>query len=364
MTEAAQGGTARLDAFFKTPDGSLTDAVTNPLVSIRDRTGTVVVTDAVPTHIGLGHWEYVYAVAADALLGEWQAEWSGVVDGATLESNDPFEVVPAGSITFVPAKGLTCTPWATSADALAPCNTYAADESELDLAMVIATDVLFELTRRKFTGVCSDVIRPVAQYRKLDQRPPAWWPVVGGLPRSRWGWCSCNRTPEYGCASVPQIRLPRGPVVPGSVEVKINGAAFTDFAVIDRRKLIRTDGDGWPCCQDLRLPDTEDRTWSVTWDYGVDPPPGGARSAAVLGCELYAAFHPESGCPCNLPKRVTTISRQGVTMAILDPLTLFKDGLTGLPSVDLWVASVLLGDKRRRPAMMVPGRLRSGARRS
>ena len=53
---------------------------------------------------------------------------------------------------------------------------------------------------------------------------------------------------------------------------------------------------------------------------------------------------------------MTSITRQGISLAVLDPLTLFVDGLTGLPEVDLWVQSVRLGRARRSASLMVPGR--------
>jgi hypothetical protein len=179
--------------------------------------------------------------------------------------------------------------------------------------------------------------------------------------RSGYGWCSCNRTEgQYGCASIPEIRLPGYPVDPESVEVTIDGDAFTDFEILDRRRLVRTDGDGWPCCQDLTLADTETGTWKVRYGYGVIPPPGGRRAAAMLGCELYRAFHPEAG-ECSLPSRITNITRQGVSMAILDPLTLFADGRVGLPFVDMWLASQKAGE-HQRVSMIVPGRTPKVAR--
>ena len=121
---------------------------------------------------------------------------------------------------------------------------------------------------------------------------------------------------------------------------------------------------GWPCCTRLDLADTEEDTWSITYTYGQNPPIGGIRAAAVLACELTLAFQPETVNQCRLPKRVTSITRQGVSMAILDPLTLFADGLTGLSEVDLWVSSVAVGAKRRRASVIVPGQPAHGIRRT
>ena len=49
-------------------------------------------------------------------------------------------------------------------------------------------------------------------------------------------------------------------------------------------------------------------------------------------------------------------------MAVLDPLTLFQEGRTGLPEVDLWLASVVKGRQQRRGTMIPMGK-RRGQRR-
>lgn len=236
-----------------------------------------------------------------------------------------------------------CSPWATSADALAPCSS-GVDTRELDLAMGIASDVLYEFTNRKYRGVCVDEVWPNAQWRGVDGAP-RWWAVAGGLPYRRWGYCSCDRSAEYGCSSVPQIRLPGYPVDPASIVVTLDGEVFTDWELRDGRKLVRTDGSGWPCCQKLPLV-AGVGNWSVRYNYGAAPPAAGARYAAILGCELYNAWYPSQDRPCRLPKRITNISRQGVTIgAIVDPLDLFEKGKTGIPMIDMWIASDRFGDR-------------------
>lgn len=58
------------------------------------------------------------------------------------------------------------------------------------------------------------------------------------------------------------------------------------------------------------------------------------------------------GGKCRLPRRVQTVSRQGVTYQMVDPTDIYRDGLTGLPEVDIWIASVnpnrLMGAPRVR----------------
>lgn len=249
----------------------------------------------------------------------------------------------------------TCTPWADSGDAIAPCNDYTVDPAELDMAMSVASNVLYNFTNRKYRGICTDFIRPTARWRTYDG-PPAWWPIVGGnLRPARYGYCSCNRSPDFGCARMPMIRLPGYPVIRSSIVVTIDGVLFTGWELEAKRRLVRTDGEGWRCCQNRHVADGEVGTWSIEYSYGVNPPADLKRAAVILGCQLYNAWHPGEGRTCQLPQRVTTISRQGVTLAILDPLKLFDEGKTGIPSVDMIVAADRKGDTTKT-TLIIPGR--------
>lgn len=352
-----QGSTPIFDGEFQQSDGTPIDAP-DAKVSIVDATGTTVVNLATPTHVSTGHYQYAYIVAADAPTGAWEIRWFGTVDGDALTVSEGFTVVRVGALA-VPASGSSvCQAWATSEDATGPCADL--DPDVLDEAMLVASDVLWNLTGRKWGGVCTETIRPQAQWRKYDG-PARWWPAVASGSAAPWGWCSCHRGRETGCAGVPEIRLPGAPVVADSIVVKIDGAEFFDFRLDDHRFLVRTDGQGWPCCQNLLELDTEEHTWSVTYDFGARPPIGGRRSAASLGCEL-ALLRSDDPSRCRIPKNATSITRQGVGLKLKDVDSLFKDGVTGLPEVDLWVSSERQGVKRQRMTVMIPGRWRSSRR--
>lgn len=317
--------------------------------------------DSATIHIVPDDWEFALAADLDFV---WDLQWlsGGDPDTAqTIASGDGLiHVDVAGNPVLQPGAlgapgGVTCTPWATAEDVLPPLQEEA-DQFELALACQMASDILYDLTKHRWKGVCVDDIRPLA--KRAATYASGWWPTWGGVGY-RYGWCSCNRTTEYGCASVPQIVLPGYPVVADSVEVTIDGDPFTDFRVVDRRKLVRTDGDGWPCCQDLTLDPGDDGTWSVRYSWGIAPPPAGRRSAALLAANLYRAMHPEEGGACELPDHVSSLVRQGVTIS-MDP-SVFSDGHTGIRVVDMWIDSVLAGDKARC-ALIVPGMTRSAAR--
>jgi len=56
-----------------------------------------------------------------------------------------------------------------------------------------------------------------------------------------------------------------------------------------------------------------------------------AQATSSLACEYAKAC---VGAPCRLPSRVTSISRQGVTISMVDINDILKNGLTGLWELD------------------------------
>lgn len=84
----------------------------------------------------------------------------------------------------------------------------------------------------------------------------------------------------------------------------------------------------------------------VTYTYGVAVPVAGRRAARKLASELVAGWE---GKDCDLPDRVTNVSRQGISFTVIDPQDFLDDGRTGLYEVDLFLRAVN-PDKARKPA--------------
>lgn len=237
----------------------------------------------------------------------------------------------------------TAQPWCDEADVVMVAGAEAVaalPAGLLDRTIQYASGVLYDFTRRRWPGATTETVRPCGM-------GPAQWAgcqlVAFGAP------CSCGRPHGW------ELRLSGHPVV-AIEQVKVDGEVLaTDaYQVRDWEWLARLDGFVWPCCQNLRLPDTELGTMSVRYQWGVLPPDAGVLACAALAYHLALALSPDPDGACKLPERVQTITRQGVSMAIIDPLTLFADGLTGLAEVDLWVASVNRGNERRNGAVIVP----------
>lgn len=240
--------------------------------------------------------------------------------------------------------GAVCTQWATADDVCSPCGPGDDIDGEaLDRWLEVASSILYGLTGSRWPGLCEDTIWP-------EGITCAEWL---GLRWSGSGWARSRRR---------ELRLPASPVT-AIVAVTIDGVVLDParYQVDDDRYLVylpesSTGRQNWPTRNDPRVADGEAGTWSVQYEWDGTPPPGGREAAASLGCQLAMSCVPRLADACRLPERVTAITRQGVTMAILDPLTLFQDGLTGLPEVDVWVASVRLAGARRPATLMVPGK--------
>jgi hypothetical protein len=89
-----------------------------------------------------------------------------------------------------------------------------------------------------------------------------------------------------------------------------------------------------------------ENTWSVTYQQGKPVPVGGQIAAGLLACELAKAACGDKSC--GLPQRVQSITRQGVTVAVLDAFDDIDTGHTGIWLIDSWVASVTKRPRRWR----------------
>ena len=69
---------------------------------------------------------------------------------------------------------------------------------------------------------------------------------------------------------------------------------------------------------------------------------------------MYLATNAATVGECRLPRRVTQITRQGVTAMVLDPMSFLNEGKTGLYLCDAFLAAVNPGKLRRRATLASP----------
>lgn len=208
----------------------------------------------------------------------------------------------------------------------------------------MAAAYLWNWTGKRY-GVCEVTVRPQRQdcngstYLGASGHPSGGAPWRPVLLDGVWHNVGCGECGSVcGCTSVWTVRLP-GPVVEVTA-VTVDGAALdpSAYRVDDRKLLVRQDGGTWPACNDLSEPPTEEGTWQVDYTRGVEVPRGGQIAAGVLACEFAKAMR--RNADCQLPQRIQTVTREGVTVGVLDPFDGIDTGKTGIWLIDSWVASV------------------------
>lgn len=237
------------------------------------------------------------------------------------------------------------------------------DSVEREKVEDMAGRLLWEWTGRIF-GICEVTVRPCRERCADTYHSSTYFDGPGGLLRGsgyvpvlidgRWFNLMCGQCNRSQCACTPgqpvfRVLLP-GPVNE-IVRVVIDGSDLPpENYRLEGRALVRTDGEPWPSCQNLNQDKDEVGSWYVTYKRGIEVPAGGQIAAGVLANELYKALCNDQSC--QLPQRVQTVTRQGVTVGILDSFEDVREGRTGIWSVDAWIASVNAPQKR-------PGRVYS-----
>ena len=164
----------------------------------------------------------------------------------------------------------------------------------------------------------------------------------------RWVWPAVSAIDSFEFAK-QRIHLPGRPVI--SVEsVKINNKEVEGWR-LESKAHIRLpqeclgylwSSSGWSWTGQGRLEDflaasNCRREVVVEYTYGSPPPEAVDKAIKALACELDKAYSGDDGC--RLPARVTSISRQGISMTILDPQDFLENGKTGLIEVDLIISA-------------------------
>ena len=313
--------------------------------------------------IGIYTWN---APAAPAPLGQYTIVWSpdGTWDAETNSTPDELVVVAIGSSGTLPPLpvpedgGLAvgpCSAWTTSL-AIAQC-TGEVNSNVFDDPIHAASELLYELSGRLFSGICQRTVRPCGNVVDCGFQILSRGHIVG-WSGTNWG----GDARPCGCRALDRVLLSGYPVREVT-EVKIDGVVVdpTTYRLDEHRWLTRVrdplEPDQvllWPSCQHLDLDDDEEGTFSVTYTYGQSPPMLGVLAATHLAHEMYRAC---SGGECALPTGVTRINRQGIVIERLAFATwAFRDGRwsTGIPLVDAFLSGYNPTGRTRRPTVWSP----------
>lgn len=284
-----------------------------------------------------------------------------------------------------------CQSWITTADIRSCCSGLPDDttfEAFLEMIAVAASQTLYELSGRQFTGTCEETVRPCTPggcgWAGLGLNIiPGWgsggetWGggvSGGGIPFAGWGWYDVGgaygSNAICGCQPLSQILL--GYPVDEVLEVTIDGDVVdpATYRVDEWRYLVRTADSStdpptsrfWPNCQNLQVDDGEPGSFVVRYTHGVAPPPAGVLAASQLACQMAQQC---AGQECMLPTGTTKVIRQGVQIERgLLASWMMRDASgktgwqTGLIMVDAFLTSYNPNALRGRPQVWSPDLVR------
>ena len=353
------------DPFEAVFESGVSGQVGTVTVKVTDNDGVNVIA---PTTVGIAEdgvsGVYIWnAPAAPGTLGQYSIVWSldgsftpagGMgVDELVVTATSAAVLPPISTPDSGPSPG-PCNQWTTNDEIAICCSAEVG--SDLDLYEEVntaASRVLWELSGRRFPGVCEKTVRPLCDdcycgYQVLSR---------GHLVVPPGSFSSLCNSCLVACS--PSRVLLSGAPVREILEVKIDGAvlAASEYRLDAWRYLTRKNNARWPSTQNLTLDDTEDGTWSVTYSYGENPPEIGQLAARELACELYKSC--QGDLECSLPAGISRIQRQGIVIE-RSPFIAWgrQQGIwrTGLPMVDLFLNAYNPAGIKRRPVIMTPGR--------
>lgn len=234
------------------------------------------------------------------------------------------------------------------------------DDLDPDLraqATAYGTLVLWAATGRQF-GTCEVTVRPCG--RTCSNCPQGYyWDGEGTwvpyIFNGQWRNCWCGA--DFGCCTCDphcRVYLP-GPVA--SIQsVRVGGevlpASGGGYFVLDQMWLIRVDTEEcWPLCADQNLAPGDTDAFEVTYTRGLEVPTTLQWAAGIIACEWVKACQ---GAECRLPGRISSLSRQGVNVSMVNVEELLRAGLTGIPEVDQVIRSYNPGGLQGRTRFYSP----------
>lgn len=234
-----------------------------------------------------------------------------------------------------------CEPWVTVEDVALCCGAeQGSDYAVFEPAVSAASSLLFALTG--YGGVCQRTVRP------CENRQCAG--------------------PGAGCCCEAAARIALPGFAREVLEVWIDGELLdaSEYRLDQNYWLTRTREsesvayEGWPSCQRLELPSTEEGTFEVTYLAGREVPYPGVLAARELACAIYPLTCADGDgdlgdAECLLPSGVTKITRLGVTID-LNGFTAFAvvDGVwrTGMALLDAFLNAYSPKGRRRMRAQV------------
>ena len=245
-----------------------------------------------------------------------------------------------------PRSSILCGAWAT-VDDLSETDRPLLSDVQWPGWLMAASEIIYALSGRQWSGSgCSATV-------ELRTHPPApgsgAWPyyrTYGSGSQAFWWWSFAGWAwfPHYlGIQPQPYaIKLPHREVQ-SITAVYVDQQPFTAYRLLESGWIERTDGRRW---------EQHDGETVIQYTFGDPPPESGVQACVELAVEMVKEYLNDP--KCRLPKRTTTVTRQGVTVAMTDPQVFIKQGYVGLYRVDLFIRSVNPGGRQAAATVWSP----------
>jgi hypothetical protein len=225
-------------------------------------------------------------------------------------------------------------------------DSYADHEYAYD-AVKVASQLLWSMSGRKYGGINTVSEKYVCASRayRLGASARNYTPeLVGGdmynIPFDEFD--DYAELTTDGMSPSTRLRLRGRPVIKiDSVRDRTGKIVDpSNYYLVDHSTLQARSGTAWAPCN-----------IEVTYTYGAPPPASGKAAARVLATEFIKLWN---GDDCDLPQRITSVTRQGISYTILDNQDFIADMRTGLYVVDLFLKSTNPDKARAKARVFSP----------
>lgn len=201
--------------------------------------------------------------------------------------------------------------WLNTMDTVNPTSVHA------EAAVRFASETLYALTGEKFTGIQTSTESFSADnLTSMEVTAAVYQGSIRNIPVQQ---------------GYRNLRLRHSPIR-NVLSITFDGKVMppSTYAIANGSYLVRRDRTPWVLDSMGSL--------TVTYVHGTKIPAAGKIAATRLANEyIYLKTDDEQ---CTLPSRISTsISRQGETISVLDPLSFLNEGKTGVYEVDLFIAA-------------------------
>ena len=209
-------------------------------------------------------------------------------------------------------------------------------------AIQVASNLLWAMSGRKYTGetVVTERYTCTLRNNRMGPSDRTNSPVLFGgdvynIPSGDYD--EYSELTADGLSPDARIRL-RGRPVTEIISMRNKNGDILDpssYYLVDHSTIHIRAGTPWTPCN-----------VEITYKYGIAVPVAGKMAARKLAIEFARLWSGDE--MCELPQRVTSVSRQGVSYTILDNQEFIQELRTGLYEIDLFLKTVNPDNARRR----------------